>query len=340
MQNHLDLWDYDDRPSNNLDNEWVEVDGVGSGSLATRFTAGVDQNVLDYYDEGNVGEVIGGPLHRHAYVWWRVAWYNGTIGWSVQRHLKETSAPTQDTTPPVITRLGDSMVDIPYGASYTDAGATAWDDVDGTITAAIVTTGLPIDTTDVGQHYVWYNVSDAAGNEAQAKARIVTVLPEDEPLPPDTASATVFDDALGSGWYDDSYGATVSATDGHLSVVYTQQYGEFTLLSSPFDTTGHNTFSFKINPRNAEAQQLYVHLFDASGNPLWSAHVYVPHYVVGGVLTPDVWHEVHIPLADLAGSETTITGVTFMHDATTTVSFDDIRFETTTTPDTGVCNEY
>ena len=39
-----------------------------------------------------------------------------------------------DTTAPVITVAGDAQVTLQVGATYTDAGATAVDDRDGTIT--------------------------------------------------------------------------------------------------------------------------------------------------------------------------------------------------------------
>ena len=79
----------------------------------------------------------------------------------------------QDTTAPVITRAGGD-VSITVGDGYTDAGATAVDDVDGNITAAIVTVD-PVDANVVGNYTVTYNVSDAAGNAATEVTRAVEV---------------------------------------------------------------------------------------------------------------------------------------------------------------------
>ncbi len=81
-----------------------------------------------------------------------------------------------DTVAPVITITGANSVNILIGTVYTDAGATALDNVDGDITAGIVTTGLPIDTSAVGIFTVVYNVSDAAGNAATAVTRTVNVV--------------------------------------------------------------------------------------------------------------------------------------------------------------------
>ena len=81
-------------------------------------------------------------------------------------------AATADTTPPVITLVGDDPVNITVGSTYTDAGATATDDVDGDITANIVTVNN-VDATTIGQYTVTYNVSDAAGNAATEVTRTV-----------------------------------------------------------------------------------------------------------------------------------------------------------------------
>ena len=61
------------------------------------------------------------------------------------------------------------------GTTYTDAGATASDNVDGTITSQIVTDN-PVDTTAVGMYTITYNVSDAASNVATAVIRRVEVV--------------------------------------------------------------------------------------------------------------------------------------------------------------------
>ena len=51
------------------------------------------------------------------------------------------------------------------GSTYIDAGATAVDNIDGDITANIVTVNA-VDVNTVGTYTVTYNVSDAAGNAA------------------------------------------------------------------------------------------------------------------------------------------------------------------------------
>ena len=80
-----------------------------------------------------------------------------------------------DDTPPVVTVLGDNPASVMVGGVYTDAGATAYDDVDGDLTGGIAVSGLSIDTSATGTHVVTYTVSDAAGNPAQ-KIRTVKVV--------------------------------------------------------------------------------------------------------------------------------------------------------------------
>ena len=64
-------------------------------------------------------------------------------------------------------------MEVTVGDSWTDAGATAEDDVDGDITDAIQVTGT-VDTTTPGLYTVTYSATDTAGNTGEA-SRVVTV---------------------------------------------------------------------------------------------------------------------------------------------------------------------
>jgi len=89
-----------------------------------------------------------------------------------------------DTTAPVITLLGQNPVQVTQGSVYTDAGATALDDVDGDITANIVVVGDVIDTNTVGVYIITYNVQDTALNDAIEVTRTVNVFDPSELIPP------------------------------------------------------------------------------------------------------------------------------------------------------------
>ena len=76
---------------------------------------------------------------------------------------------------PAITLNGDSTINLAVGDSYTDAGATANDSLDGNITSKIVVVN-PVDTSTVGTYHITYNVTDSSGNSAQQVTRTINVL--------------------------------------------------------------------------------------------------------------------------------------------------------------------
>jgi len=82
--------------------------------------------------------------------------------------------PFVDRNPPVITKVG-ADTSIVICSTYTDRGATATDDMDGNVTANIVTVN-PVNNKLPGIYYVTYNVTDNAGNHATQVTRTVTVL--------------------------------------------------------------------------------------------------------------------------------------------------------------------
>jgi hypothetical protein len=79
-----------------------------------------------------------------------------------------------DRTVPVITLTGDASVSLNVGATYSDAGATAEDNIDGTITSSITTVNS-VNVATAGTYTVTYDVTDAAGNSAVQVTRSVTV---------------------------------------------------------------------------------------------------------------------------------------------------------------------
>ncbi|MBW1296019.1 immunoglobulin-like domain-containing protein [Aquimarina litoralis] len=119
-----------------------------------------------------------------------------------------------DTTIPVITRLGSATVTVEIGTTYTDAGATAFDSLDGDITGDIVTVN-PVNTSVLGVYTVTYNVSDGAGNDAVQVTREVTVVNTSVPVITLSGDATVTVEA--GTTYTDA-GATASdSVDGDIT---------------------------------------------------------------------------------------------------------------------------
>jgi PKD repeat protein len=80
-----------------------------------------------------------------------------------------------DKTAPTITILGDNPATTAKDFTYTDAGATASDSLDGNLTSSIVE-ATTVNTSTVGTYQVTYDVTDAAGNPATQAVRTVNVV--------------------------------------------------------------------------------------------------------------------------------------------------------------------
>ena len=126
-------------------------------------TAGVltELGTVDETDDGGVDLAMGGAVQAGAGVFLNDG--SGNLGLG-------------DGVPPVLTLLGEATVNVPSGSTYTDAGASATDNIDGDISASIVTTST-VNTAVVGTYTVTYNVTDFAGNSAAPITRTVQVDP-------------------------------------------------------------------------------------------------------------------------------------------------------------------
>ncbi len=85
-----------------------------------------------------------------------------------------------DTTPPVITLLGSTFINIEYNSTYIDNGATALDNYDWNITSNIITTN-PVNTSVLDSYSVKYNLTDAAWNSATEITRTVNIVDTSTP---------------------------------------------------------------------------------------------------------------------------------------------------------------
>jgi hypothetical protein len=79
-----------------------------------------------------------------------------------------------DTTNPVINLIGASSVNVDYGASYADLGATVDDNKDDSRSLNGVGS---VNTLVPGSYTITFNAMDAAGNVANTVTRTVTVRP-------------------------------------------------------------------------------------------------------------------------------------------------------------------
>ncbi len=78
----------------------------------------------------------------------------------------------KDLTGPVITLNGDHPQTVSAGATYSDPGATAIDNVDGDLSGSITASGS-VNTAVAGIYTLTYSVTDAAGNSSTLDRTVV-----------------------------------------------------------------------------------------------------------------------------------------------------------------------
>ena len=141
-------------------------------------------------------------------------------------------APPVDNIPPVITILGNNPTVVLKDSIYSDAGATAHDNVDGDIPVKIY--GEDINTARVGDEDITYVAIDTAGNlaDAQRIVKVVTSLDfiayADHTTTSDIAQTTTVNvlgnDTINTGspvtvsllWSYEQYGGTWHATSNQM----------------------------------------------------------------------------------------------------------------------------
>ncbi len=148
-----------------------------------------------------------------------------------------------DNTAPVISLTGNATVTVEAGTTYSDAGATATDDIDGDITGDIVTVN-PVDTSIPGVYTVTYNVSDAAGNAATEVTREVIV--SDTTIPVITLNGsdivlveagTTYTDAGATAF--DSFDGDITADIVVVNDVETNALGIYNVTYNVSDAAGN-----------------------------------------------------------------------------------------------------
>src|SRR6266850_2908700 len=129
-----------------------------------------------------------------------------------------------DTTPPVITLVGDNPQKIEVGSTYIELGATVYDPDNSGLTATIDSS--EVNTTALGTYTVKYNAVDLAGNNATQVTRIVNVV--------DTTleSPSLNNDTLDS-WKSSSFSPKLVSNDNSsISINNVEQIPQLTLADS------------------------------------------------------------------------------------------------------------
>jgi trimeric autotransporter adhesin len=152
----------------------------------------------------------------------------------VMKYITRSNRFRLDNTAPVITLLGSTPVTISVGASYTDAGATASDNINGNITASIVTNN-PVNINVVGTYTVTYSVTDLSGNAATQVTRTVNVT---DPNPPVITFGT-----NGNATYAKTRSSTINVTDDTAVDNASLKYQWTTSTTAPSEVSFSLTFT-------------------------------------------------------------------------------------------------
>ncbi len=133
-----------------------------------------------------------------------------------------------DTTPPIISINSNDSVDVVENTTYVDAGATALDDVDGTI--SVITTGA-VNTSIVGTYTIIYTATDIANN-ITTLTRTVNVIYDDSNLSPSDLNVNGIAD-LGEAEVIVSSDTSLSAGEYRFNNLIITNNATLTLVSNP-----------------------------------------------------------------------------------------------------------
>lgn len=127
----------------------------------------------------------------------------------------ERSVEVRKDDPPVIDPV-DWFPVYYVGDTYFEAGATAWDEEDGDITAQIITSGT-VDTSTIGQYTITYQVTDSAGNTVTFD-NIVTVTTLGNTAPVITLIGSQNIQLIVGSSYTELGATALDAEDGDITV--------------------------------------------------------------------------------------------------------------------------
>ncbi len=142
---------------------------------------------------------------------------------------------TPDTTPPVVTLSGAATVNVEYGSSLVDDGATWTDNVDGSGVISGYNSGS-VNTGALGTYIVSYEYMDGAGNVGSATR---TVIVADTIVPTAIVTYSTLSTTSGS--------VTATLTGASESITITNNTGSATHV---FSSNGSFTFTFQDSSGN------------------------------------------------------------------------------------------
>ncbi len=147
-------------------------------------------------------------------------------------------SPVSDTIAPVITLLGDARVEIDEGTSFSDPGATANDNIDGTVSVSV----SGVVGSDPGSYTIIYSAADSAGNQSQVSREVVVVARDRTPPVISLIGGTTLEIREGEAFEDPGATAT-DDRDGNVDITVSGNVGvtagTYTLTYSASDASGN-----------------------------------------------------------------------------------------------------
>lgn len=195
-----------------------------------------------------------------------------------------------DLEKPVITLLGANSVVIEAGYGYTEAGATAFDNVDGNITSLIDTIGA-VDTTTVGTYVLVYTVADADGNTDTVRRTVIVTPDVTAPVislignGTDTMDVFTTYADMGAAAIDQPWGTNLTDSIKVTSTLDTSKLGTYTITYQVTDAWG-NTSSVS---RNVVVRDTVRPLIVLKGSSVMTIDVNEPFGDPGVDITDNYW---------------------------------------------------
>ena len=147
-------------------------------------------------------------------------------------------SPVSDTIAPVITLLGDTRVEIDEGTNFSDPGATANDNVDGTVSVSV----SGVVGSDPGSYTLVYSATDSAGNQSQVSREVVVVARDRTPPVISLIGGASLEILEGEAFEDPGATAT-DDRDGNVEITVSGEVGTipgiYTLTYSAIDASGN-----------------------------------------------------------------------------------------------------
>jgi GH25 family lysozyme M1 (1,4-beta-N-acetylmuramidase) len=178
----------------------VQVTGTGGDGLNVRSSAATLGTVVGAEKDGARGVILEGPVAGGTFIWWRVQWKSGVMGWSVDTYLK-VAVPSPIPSAPTALGATAGIESVVLSWSLPEETGTApiiaWriyrdrHTAPSTLVATLNVGDQGFNThtwTDgpmlVGGRSYWYAVSAVNANGASDLCTGVQVIPQAAPMPP------------------------------------------------------------------------------------------------------------------------------------------------------------